>query len=370
MHIPFLNLKAQYESIKADIDEAIHGVVNGFQFSKGPEVNKFEERFANKISSKHCIGVGNGTDALYLSLRAIGIGQNDEVLTPAWSWISSAETITLCGARPVFVDVDPEYYTIDTGDIEKKITSKTRAIIAVHLYGHAAPVMALKNICERFNLSLIEDCAQSHLTKENGSYAGTFGSLSAFSFYPTKNMGAYGDAGCVLTNDSAMAEKVRRLANHGALQKEDHLIEGINSRMDTLQAAILLAKLSHLEQWTAKRIEHANHYTEQLQDVNQLSVPQQRAGCLHSFHIYAIRASRRDELQAFLKANGIQTLIHYPMALVNLPAYAYLKLKSGSFPVATSLEKDILSLPIYPELKYEEIDYICDKIVTFYKMSG
>jgi dTDP-4-amino-4,6-dideoxygalactose transaminase len=368
MHIPFVNLKAQYESIKTAIDDAIGSVINNFCFSRGAEVFEFEQQFAAKINARHCIAVGNGTDALYLSLKALEIGQDDEVLTPAWSWISSAETITQCGAKPVFVDVDPKYYTIDIARVEQKITEKTRAIIAVHLYGHAAPVVALKSICKRHNLFLIEDCAQSHLTKEDDNYVGTFGDLSAFSFYPTKNLGAYGDAGCVFTNDAVMEERVRRLANHGALQKEDHLIEGMNSRMDTLQAAILSAKLPYLEQWTEKRRAHADHYTNRLRNIDQVHTPVQRASCHHSFHIYAIRAQRRDELQSFLQANGIQTLIHYRKALVNVPAYAHLKQDPDDFPVAISLEKEILSLPIYPELSYEAVDYICDKIAGFYEM--
>jgi dTDP-4-amino-4,6-dideoxygalactose transaminase len=367
MNIPFVNLQVQYESIQTEIDRGISEALKRFQFSKGFEVSEFERHFPAKLKSKYCIAVGNGTDALFLSLKAIDIQPGDEVLTPSWSWISTSETISFCGATPVFVDVDPSHYTIDIEAVKSKITPKTRAIIAVHLYGQAARASELRELCDKNNIKLIEDCAQGHLTIDGNSIAGSIGHISAFSFYPTKNLGAYGDAGCVLTNGEALAEKVRRLANHGALQKDDHLIEGTNSRMDTIQAAILLAKLPFLEQWTEKRIQNASYYSTLLQHLPQIRTPKVRENTRHTFQIYAIRCEQRDELKTYLEAQGIQTIIHYPNALTNLPAYQYLNLDASQFPVSNALQKDILSLPIYPELTKEQIFYVFEKISDFYK---
>jgi dTDP-4-amino-4,6-dideoxygalactose transaminase len=366
MRIPFISLSRQYATIKEDIDRVFDKIFNDFQFIKGDEVKAFELEFAKSIGAMHCVTTGNGTDALFLIMKAKGIGKGDEVITPAWSWISSAETISLCGALPVFVDADPVYYTLDIADVEKKITTKTKAIIAVHLYGQAAALHQLKEICLRNNLLLIEDCAQAHFTSIDGSFVGSGSDASAFSFYPTKNLGAYGDAGCVLTNDEGLAEKIRRLANHGALQKDDHFMEGTNSRMDTLQAGILLAKLTHLRSWTQKRTTHAALYRALLKDIPNIILPAVTPGSLHSYHIYALRAERRDELKQFLAQHGIETMIHYPVAVVNLPAYQYVKLRS-EYPVANQLEKEVLSLPIYPELSDEQISYISEKIIQFYR---
>ncbi|MFZ6012482.1 MAG: DegT/DnrJ/EryC1/StrS family aminotransferase, partial [Bacteroidota bacterium] len=285
----------------------------------------------------------------------------------AFSWISSSEVITQCGATPVFVDVDSLTYTIDIQAVQRKITSRAKAIVAVHLFGQSAQVGELHNICKKNGLFLIEDCAQAHLTAEGEHYAGTFGDINAFSFYPTKNLGAYGDAGCLVTHDDQLAEKARRLANHGALQKDDHLIEGLNSRMDTLQGAVLLAKLPHLKKWNERRYALAQQYTDSLKNIPQLVTPYQRRDTQHTFHLYVIRTRRRNALKEFLFQNGIQTLIHYPQALPNLPAYQHLQLKPSDFPVASALQDDVLSLPIYPELKDEEVTYICSKIRAFFK---
>jgi len=367
MQVPFIDLKAQYESIRPQLDLAITSAIGEFDFLKGHQTAEFELAFGRLIGVKHSVGVANGTDALFLSLKAINIRPGDEVITPAWSWISSSETISLCGATPVFADVDTHYYTLDPGEVQKRITSSTRAVIAVHLYGQAAPVIELKRLCEQYNLRLIEDCAQAHLTSAGSSYAGSVGDLAAFSFYPTKNLGAYGDAGGIVTNDEILAEKVTRLANHGAIQKHDHLIEGTNSRMDTLQAAILLAKLPFLKAWTARRIKNAELYRQLLGDIQGIEVPKTRENTVHSFHLYVIRCPRRDDLKTYLHQHGIQTLIHYPQALTNLPAYGHLNLDPGQFPVANALEKEVLSLPIYPELTREQITYVGEKIRAFYQ---
>ncbi|MBT1704566.1 DegT/DnrJ/EryC1/StrS family aminotransferase [Chryseosolibacter indicus] len=367
MNIPFIDLKAQYESFKERMDAGLLSAVANFQFAKGKEVFEFEEKFSKIVGSKYCINTGNGTDSLFLALKAVDIKAGDEVITPAWSWISSSETVSACGARPVFADVDSRSYTIDVDAVKKKINTKTKAVIAVHLYGQGAPAEDLKNLCNAHGLTLIEDCAQGHLTEDNHKVAGSVGHLAAFSFYPTKNLGAYGDAGCITTSDPVLTEKVRRLANHGALRKDDHLMEGFNSRMDTLQAAVLLIKLPYLEDWTVKRIKNALLYNEGLKDIPEITVPFVRPSSRHTYHIYAVRAALRDELSAYLLEHGIQTMIHYPQALTNLPAYRYLDLDPNDYPIANQLEKDILSLPIYPELEENQIGYICEKIRSFYK---
>src|SRR6478736_5541533 len=246
MKVPFVDLKGQYQSIKPEIDNAIASVFESGSFVGGQFVRSFESQFSALLQVKNCIAVGNGTDALYATLKMLGIKQGDEVLTPAMSWISSAETISLTGATPVFIDIDPRTYTIDPKLIEQKISTKTRAIIVVHLYGHMADMNSILKVAQRNNLLVIEDCSHAHLAEIDGKKARTFGDAGCFSFYPTKNLGAYGDGGCVVTNDDTLAEKIRRYANHGGLTKDEHLFEGINSRLDTLQAAILSAKLNHL----------------------------------------------------------------------------------------------------------------------------
>lgn len=367
MKIPFNNLALQYRAIQQSIDQAIADTLAGSTFIRGNAVQAFEQRFAGVLGAEHCIAVGNGTDALFISLKALGIGAGDEVITPAFSWISSAETISLCGATPVFADVQRETYTLDPSAIESRITPRTKAIVVVHLYGQAASMEAIVKICKKNNLLLIEDCAQAHLTKEGDAYAGTFGEVAAFSFYPTKNLGAYGDAGCIVTSNDLLAERIRRLSNHGALIKDDHAFEGLNSRMDTLQAAILLAKLPELKNWNAKRRAHALAYTGQLEDVSGISVPAIRAGTTHTFHLYVIRAQRRNELKRFLEERGIQTIVHYPSALHNLPAYGHLHHSPSDFPVATQLQDEVLSLPVYPELTSGQIAYVCENIEEFYQ---
>lgn len=370
MKIVFYDLKAQHYSMQKELDEAIDHAVNSFSFVKGQHVTDFEQAFAQLLGTRHCIGVGNGTDALFLTLKALGIGSGDEVITPAFSWISSSETVTLCGAKPVFADIDPYTYTIDPADIQRKISPNTKAVIAVHLYGQAADMHAIADICRAHNLLLVEDCAQGHLTAQQHVYAGNFGIAGAFSFYPTKNLGAYGDAGAVVTADAALAEKIRRLANHGALQKDDHLLEGVNSRMDVLQAAILTVKLRHLKRRNERRIYLAGIYTQHLRSVAGISVPHVRENTTHTFHIYAIRAKNRDALQKHLEDRDIQTLIHYPQALHNLPAYRYLGHRPEHFPVSDSLQADELSLPIYPELTDEQVLYVCKNIRDFYAKHG
>jgi dTDP-4-amino-4,6-dideoxygalactose transaminase len=365
MKVPFADLKLQYKALKDQIDFAINQVIDETSFIGGKYVRKFENEFASKYGVKHCIGVANGTDAIYISLKMLGIGIGDEVITTSTSWISTSETIGQVGATPVFVDID-KFYTINADLIENSITTKTKAIIPVHLYGQPADMERIVAIAKKHNLYIIEDCAQSHFTQLNGKNVGTFGDLATFSFYPGKNLGAYGDAGCILTNDSKLAEKCRMFANHGALIKHTHLIEGINSRLDALQAAILSVKLPHLDNWNSCRINNAKVYSELLKNVKGVKLPIIRKNSLHTFHLYVIRVERRDELKFFLENAGIETAIHYPVALPFMPAYKHLNQLPEHFPESTFHHKEILSLPMFPEMDEYSIKYVTDVIKEFF----
>jgi len=367
MNIPFVDLKVQYQRIKTNIDGAIAQVIEETCFINGHFVKEFERDFATLYGVKQVIGCANGTDALYVIMKMLGIGEGDEVITVANSWISSSETISQTGARPVFVDVHPDYYSLDESLLEARITSRTKALIAVHLQGQACAVDVIKEICHRHGIYLIEDCAQAHFSEFKGKRTGLHGIAGTFSFYPGKNLGAYGDAGCIMTNDDALAEKCRMYANHGALKKPDHRIEGINSRLDTIQAAILGAKLPYILEWTEQRIRNAALYDKYLADIKDIVLPRKRPDTKHTYHLYVIRCKQRDGLMSFLKDQGIETAIHYPVALPNLPAYKYLGYTPADFPVATRLQQEILSLPMFPELTEEQISYVTDKIRSFYK---
>lgn len=366
MQIPFVDLKNQYRSIKTDIDTAIQRVIEETAFIGGTHVKQFERAFENIYNVKHCIGCANGTDAIYIILKMLGIGAGDEVITTASSWISTSETIGQTGATPVFVDIEPDYFTIDVKKIEEKITPRTKAIIPVHLYGQVADLESLARICEQHNLYMIEDCAQSHFSQHKSRNAGTWGIAGTLSFYPGKNLGAYGDAGAIITNDDQLAEKCRMYANHGALIKHQHYIEGINSRLDGLQAAILNAKLPHILRWTDQRIANAKIYSELLKDIPQIRIPVQRPDSRHTWHLYVIRAERRNELAAWLKEKGIETAVHYPTPLPFLAPYQYLQATREDYPVAAAYQQEILSIPMYPELSTEQIQYVANSIASFY----
>lgn len=366
MIVPFVDLKPQYLSLKSELDEAIRGVLEDCSFVGGSRVKNFENEFAKLLGVKHCIGVGNGTDALYIILKMVGLKPGDEVITSVASWISTSETISQTGAKPVFVDIDPDTYTMNPLEVEKKITQNTKAILPVHLYGHVAHVSALKAICEKYHLTLIEDCAQSHFTEENEKLAGTFGIAGAFSFYPGKNLGAYGDAGAIVTNDDDLAQCMRMYANHGALEKHQHEMEGINSRLDTMQAAILSVKAKYILKWTDQRIANATKYDQLLEGVSQIIRPSVRSNTKHTFHLYVIRTDKRNELKAYLASKGIETSIHYPKALPNLPAYKHFAHLPEDFPVASKYQDQILSLPMYPELTSQQIEYVSQSIKNFF----
>lgn len=351
-NIDFVDLKTQYESISSEIDAAIREVITTASFIGGRFVKSFESNFSRYCGLKHCIGVGNGTDALFIALKAVGAGPGDEVITAANSFIATSEAITLSGARPVFVDCDEKTCNIDVGRIERAITDKTRAIIPVHLYGQMADMHGLMGIAKRHGLHVVEDAAQAHGAKYKGQAAGTFGAFACFSFFPGKNLGAYGDAGAIVTNDDALATKARMYANHGRLDKYDHVFEGVNSRLDGLQAAILDVKLKHLERWTKRRQEIASIYDEGLKDF--AIIPSVLPGAEHVYHLYVIRVRNRQDVRNALKGKGISTGVHYPTPLPLLKAYAHLGYKPDDFPSAYALKDEILSLPIYADMTDEQ----------------
>jgi len=367
MDVPLVDLKAQYRSIQQQIDTAIAGVIGETAFIGGKYVKEFEKAFAAAYGVKNVIPCANGTDSLYVIMKMLGIKEGDEVITVANSWISSSETISQTGARPVFVDADPIYYSMDETQLEKVITKATKAVIAVHLQGQMCAIDTIRAICEKHGIALIEDCAQSHFSEYKGRRAGLYGIAGSFSFYPGKNLGAFGDAGCIITDDDALAEKCRMYCSHGALVKHQHHMEGINSRLDGLQAAILSAKLPFIGEWTEKRIANAALYNRHLAGIEQIVLPALRPQSRHSYHLYVLRAKNRDGLMKYLKEKGIETVIHYPTPLPFLPAYKYLGHTPADFPVSAQLQKEIISLPMYPELTEEMILHVAASIREFYK---
>jgi len=366
MNVPFVDLKSQYQSIKSEIDPAIQAVINETAFVGGKYVDGFEKAFAEKFGVKHCVSCANGTDAIYITLKALGIGPGDEVITVANSFIATSETISQTGARPAFVDIE-EYFHIDPAKIEAKITPKTKAVIPVHLFGQPVDLDSVKKVCDKHALPMVEDCAQSHFATYKGRKTGTFGVAGTFSFYPGKNLGAYGDGGAIISDNDEFARKARLFASHGSIQKYIHEIEGINSRLDAIQAVVLKTKLMHIDDWNKARNSHALKYNELLGGVANIKVPKLRPDAFHIFHLYVIRAERRDDLASFLKAKGVATGIHYPYALPLMPAYAYLGHKPSDFPVSYECQNQILSLPMYPELTDEQITFVAESIKEFYE---
>ncbi len=363
--VPFADLRAQYLSIKEDIDAAIAKVIDKSAFIRGPYVETFEREFASLLGISHCVSCGNGTDALYIAMRALGVKPGDQVITAAHSWISSSESITQAGGQVVFCDTDTETYTIDPSRLEALITTDTVGIIPVHLYGQPADMGAIMRIAQKHDLWVIEDCAQAHLARYKGRLVGTFGDAATFSFYPGKNLGAMGDAGAIVTANDDLAERSAMLARHGGLVKGDHRVEGFNSRMDGLQAAILSVKLRHLSAWTESRQRLANVYTEKLALVEELVTPVVATGREHVYHLYVVRHPRRDELADHLKRAGIQTAVNYPVALPFLPAYSRLAHTPDEFPNAWSHQSRILSLPVFPEMTEMQMDTVVNSINGF-----
>ncbi|MDH5365709.1 MAG: DegT/DnrJ/EryC1/StrS family aminotransferase [Cyclobacteriaceae bacterium] len=361
MNVPFVDLKDQYQLIKEEVDKAISSCLENTSFVGGEIIQKFETEFATFLNVKHCVGCGNGTDAIELALQVANIGKGDEVIVPAYSWISTSEAVSTVGAKPVFVDINPQYYTIDVSKIEEKITPLTKAIIPVHFYGLPVDMDGIMQLANKHNLIVIEDCAQAHGAEYKGKKVGTFGDLACFSFYPGKNLGAYGDAGAVVTNNKDLAEKVRMVANHGQNGKHNHIVEGRNSRMDTLQAAILSVKLRYLDKWTDQRIKNANLYIEKLKDIEVIT-PKLPENIKHVFHLFVIQVNDRDNVMKALKEKGIGFALHYPVALPFLKPYIHLGFTANDYPVSHAFSQKLLSLPMYPELSEKQIEYVCESL--------
>jgi len=361
MTVKFLDLHSQYLSIKNEIDNAIQSVISEAAFIGGKYVKQFETEFAKFLQARFCIGVANGTDALEIAIEALRLPKNSEIIVPGNSFIASSEAVTRCGHRVVFADVDPECYTINAKTICPLITSKTAAIIAVHLYGQPCDMDSILAIAQEHNLRIIEDCAQAHGAKYKGKMVGTIGDIATFSFYPGKNLGAYGDAGAIVTNDEEFDIRCRMIANHGRIAKYDHEFEGRNSRLDGLQAAVLSVKLRHLEGWLARRIQIAGRYIEALEPCKNITLPVVPKDVRHAYHLFVIRTARRDELRTKLKDAGIETGVHYPLALPNLVAYRYLA-QEGNAPIACRQSHELLSLPIGEHLADCEVEIVIDAV--------
>ncbi|THD04549.1 erythromycin biosynthesis sensory transduction protein eryC1 [Panacagrimonas perspica] len=365
MRVPFADLHAQYLTIKSGIDAAIADVIATSAFIRGPKVQAFEDAFARMVDAKYCVSCANGTDSLYIAMRALGVSRGDEVIAPAHSWISTTETITQAGGNVVFCDTDADTFTIDPARIEEKITPRTVGIIPVHLYGQPADMEKIMQIAAKHRLWVLEDCAQAHLARYKGRLVGSFGAAASYSFYPGKNLGAMGDAGALTTNDAGLAERMAMLARHGGVTKGDHRIEGVNSRLDGLQAAILSVKLPHLPAWTSARQRLAAQYDRALAELPGITRPTVAAGCEHVYHLYVVRHERRDELAAHLAARDVQTVVNYPVALPFVPAYARLGHTGADFPNAYGHQSRVLSLPIFPEMTAEQIDWVVAAIAEF-----
>ncbi|MBN1966939.1 MAG: DegT/DnrJ/EryC1/StrS family aminotransferase [Anaerolineae bacterium] len=365
LNVTFVDLKAQYASIQDEMNDAILGVVQSTQFILGGEVTKFEEEFAAFCGVKHAVGVDSGTSAIEMALRAFDIGPGDEVITAANTFIATALAISYTGAKVVLVDIDPQTYNIDPSKIETVITARTKAIVPVHLYGQTADMDPILAIARRHHLLVIEDAAQAHGATYKGRPAGSLGDAAAFSFYPGKNLGAYGDGGAVVTNDEAVDHKLRLLRNYGQSKKYHHDMQGFNRRLDTIQAAVLRVKLPYLEGWNAARRAHADRYQELLAG-GPVVTPEAAPYAKPVWHLYVIRTEQRDELREFLAERGITAIMHYPVPIHLQPAYAELGYQEGDFPITERYAQEILSLPMFAELTDEEIEYVVEAIKEFH----
>lgn len=368
MKIEMLDLSAQYSSIKEEVLTKLDEVMSSSQFILGQNVKTLESSIANYSNASHGIGVGNGSDAIHIALQAAGIKEGDEVITTSFTFFATGGAIVRAGATPVYVDIDPITFNIDPTKIEVAITDKTKAIIPVHLYGQMADMDGIKNIADKYNLVVIEDAAQAIGSSQNGNTVGKVGTAATYSFFPTKNLGAYGDAGMIVTNDDDLADKARVIRVHGSKPKYYHHVLGYNSRLDEMQAAILNIKFPHLEEWSNNRRSHATLYTELLNKKlsEVIQTPVEKEGNHHVFHQYTLRVPKRDELQEFLKEQGIATMIYYPMPLHLQPVFKDLGYKEGDLPETEKAAKEAISLPMYPELPRDHQEYIVEKIVEFY----
>ena len=360
--IQIVDLVSNYRLIKEEITEAITQVLSSGQFVLGPNVISLESELSQYLKTKHVVSCANGTDAIVLALKALGIQPGDEVVTVSHSFFATSEAIALVGAKPVFVDILEPDFNINPKLIEKSITKKTKAIIPVHLYGQSCEIEELVNTAKKYGLYVIEDCAQAIGAKFNGKSVGTFGDLGTFSFFPTKNLGAYGDGGAVITNNEKFANKLKQLRIHGSSKREVHECLGYNSRLDEIQAAILRVKLKYLDKWNLQRQQAANYYTELLKNASGIATPSVKPNCNHVFHQYTIRTKNRDGLQEKLNDVGIGTRVYYPIPIHLQGAFKYLNYEKGSLPVTEKLCDEILSFPIYPEITKEDQEYVIENV--------
>ena len=364
MKVPFGDLKAHYNAYKQPIDQAVSRVLASGYFILGPELERFEKDFEEYLGAGYVAGCASGTEAIYLALAACDIGPADEVIVVAHTAVPTISAISMTGATPVFVDIDPSTYVMDVAEVEAKITPKTKAIVPVHLYGQMVDVVALNKLAKPRNIKVIEDCAQSTGATLNGGMSGTVGDFGTFSFYPSKNLGAFGDGGAVSTNSREHFDRLVMLRNYGQAKRYHHDIIGINSRLDEIQAAILSAQIPFVKEWNERRREIAQRYTKELK--NAVVTPAEVENGVHVFHLYVIQTAHRDDLQNYLLDNGMQTLIHYPIPAHLQKAYSYLGYKTGDLPVTERLAKRILSLPMYPELTNDQIDEVIAGVLAFY----
>lgn len=362
MKVPFLELLPTYRELQLEMDAAYHRVMESGWYLLGQELEAFETEFARFCGAKQCVGCGNGLDALNLILRAYKIGPGDEVIVPAHTFIATWLAVSYAGARPVPVDVEPVFFNLDPSKIERAITARTKAIIVVHLYGHPADMDPICALARRYGLKVIEDAAQAHGARYHGRSCGVLGDAAGFSFYPGKNLGAFRDAGAVVTNDPEVAERVRKLRNYGSAVKYHHELQGINSRIDELTAAFLRVKLAHLAEWNTRRQERAHRYLTALQNVTGLGLPHEQEDCKHAWHLFVVRYSGRELLQRALSKQDIGSLVHYPVPPHRAAAYADMGYAPGDFPVAEQLASEVLSLPIGPHLAQDQLDCVVDAV--------
>lgn len=367
--IPFVDLVTQYETIANEIDAAFHEVTAAAQYILGTRVERFEAEFADYVSARHGVGVGSGLDALRLGLLSLGIGPGDEVVVPANSYIATALAVSEVGGEVVLVDCDPETYNVDPAATAAAVTGRTRALLPVHFTGQAADMRPLLDVAERHGLDVIEDAAQAHGARWGDQPCGSIGRIACFSFYPGKNLGAYGDAGMITTNDVEVAEHARRVRNYGERRKYEHVVKGVNSRLDAMQAAFLSVKLRHLDDWNAARVRHADAYTSGLAGVGDLTLQKLAPDATHVYHLFMVRTAHRDDLREFLDARGIQTGIHYPVPIHLQEAYRELELGPGAFPHAEALARETLSLPMFPELRPGQLDAVVTGVRDFFDRS-
>lgn len=365
MKVAFADFVPMHSEIKEELDNAYNSVLNSSYFIQGTECKAFEEEFASYCGVKHCVGVATGLDAIYLILRAMNIGDGDEVIIPSNTFIATALAVSYAGATPVLVEPDINTYNIDVSLIEEKITDRTKAIIAVHLQGRTADMNPIKEIADKYNLKVIEDAAQAHGAKYFGKKTGALGDAAAFSFYPGKNLGALGDGGCVVTNDDELAKKIRALGNYGSDYKYHHIYKGTNSRLDELQAAFLRIKLKSLDKWNSSRREIAKRYIEGINNPLITLPLQSSEEYEHIYHVFAIRCEKRDELEAYLNEKGITTVKHYPIPIHMQGAYKDLNIQQGALPVAEEISRTILSIPMYYGMTDEQVDYVITTINEF-----